>query len=106
MEIKNSKPVSTYEVKELLTTRKKEAELAYEQNQALDHAERFSAINTPKAASIVKELTKGGKITEEAVIKLVDVKPTKPETVRAILLKDRIELSDEEIEKVLKLLNE
>ena len=42
MEIKGSKPVTISEAKEILAKRKEEqAELGYEQNQALEHAERF-----------------------------------------------------------------
>ena len=42
MEIKSSKMVSLVEAKKILTERKEEGELGYEQTQALDHAEKFS----------------------------------------------------------------
>jgi len=102
MDVKASRPVTISEAKEILAKRKKENELGYEQNQALDHAERFAALDEDKAKKLVDTLKKKDKISEELAAKLVDTRPETPATVRAILAKDKVELSEEEIAHILK----
>ena len=102
MEIKSTRVASLSEAKEILAKRKEESEMGYEQSQALENSERFSKAEAPKAAKLAEALVKLGKLTEEAATKIVDIRPENAATVKAILLKDRIELTDEEIEAVLK----
>lgn len=102
MEIKSSKPVSLSEAKEILTRRKGDGELGYEQMQALDNTEKFATMDSKKTQKLVENLIKHYKISEEVAIKIVDVRPDNPATLRAILVKDKIELSEEDINKVLK----
>lgn len=101
MEIKSTKPVTITDVKDILARRKEGGELGYEQAQALEHAERFAA-DSKKSEKMVAALVKTGKITEDAAVKIVDIKPASASTLKAVLLKDRIELSDDEIAGVLK----
>jgi DNA-directed RNA polymerase subunit F len=102
MEVKSSKPVTVSEAKEILAKRKEDGELGYEQSQALDNCEKFAKHDSEKARKLVEAINKGGKINHETAIKIVDVGPDNPSTVRAILLKDRIELSEEEINNIIK----
>ncbi len=101
MDVKSSKAVTVSEAKEILAKRKEDGELGYEQAQALDNSEKYAKYEPGKARTLVDSLTKG-KITRETAIKIVDVCPDNPATLRAILVKDRIELSDEEINGILK----
>lgn len=105
MTVISSKPVSMAEAAELLTARGKESELGYEQKEALAHAERFSKSSAKEAATLIKDLMKNKKLTLESAIKLVDIRPKKPDTVRAIILREKIDLSDDDIAEVLKLLD-
>ena len=105
MDIKETKTISIAEVKEILLKRQKEGELQYEQIQALEHAENINTVKLTKIASAVKELMKNEKINQEVAIKLVDIQPKKPETVKSIILRSRLELSDEEIEEIIKIIN-
>lgn len=100
MEIKSSKPVPVSEAKEILAKRNEDGELGYEQSQALDNAERFA--NPEKTEKAMKALAKNEKISEELAAKIADVRPAKPETLKALLVKDRVELSDEEVDSILK----
>jgi DNA-directed RNA polymerase subunit F len=100
MDIKSSKPVPVSDAKEILAKRDKDGELGYEQSQALENAERFA--NPDKTAKTIKALAKNEKISEELAAKIADVRPTKPATLKALLVKDRVELSDEEVDSVLK----
>ena len=102
MEIKSSKAASVNEAKEILSNRKEDGELGYEQSQALEHAQRFSKNEPAKAQKLVQNLVKKGKLTEEAAIKIVDIHPNNAATVKAILLKDRIEVTEEEAEEIVK----
>ncbi|MEW6722993.1 MAG: RNA polymerase Rpb4 family protein [Candidatus Micrarchaeota archaeon] len=102
MDVKSSRPVTIHEVKEILARRKEEGELGYEQSQALDNAERFAKVDSEKAAKLAEAISGIGKISKETAIKILDVWPDNPATLRAVLLKDRVELSEEDIAKVLK----
>ncbi len=102
MDIKSSKAVTVSEAKEILAKRKEDGELGYEQTQALDNCEKYARHEPEKARKLVDSLAKGGKLTRETAIKIVDVGPDNPATLRAILVKDRVELSEEEINEILK----
>lgn len=102
MDVKASRAASLSEAKEILAKRKDDGELGYEQSQALEHSDRFSKTDASKVAKLAEGLVKKGKLTEEAALKIADIKPENAATLKAILVKDRIELSDEEIETILK----
>ncbi len=102
MEVKSSKAVTVSEAKEILAKRKEDGELGYEQTQALENSEKYAKYEPEKARKLVDVIAKGGKLTRETAIKIVDVGPDNPATLRAILVKDRVELSEEEINEILK----
>jgi len=104
MNIVSSKPITLSEAKSILEKRKKEADLEYEQQQSLEHAEKFAKIEVKAAKKLVDELMKNEKLSIDTAIKIVDIMPKKPETLKAILLKDKIEMSDEEMTQLLELL--
>ncbi len=106
MNIVSSEPIPLEEVKEILKKRKKEDEaLAYELDQTLENAEKFAGSSPAETRKLIEEIRKNDKIPLETAIKIVDVMPKKAQTLKTIMLKDRIELSDEEVEAVIKLLN-
>ncbi|MFH2107013.1 MAG: RNA polymerase Rpb4 family protein [Candidatus Micrarchaeota archaeon] len=107
MKVTSSHPVSLAEVEELLSKRKKEdEELAYEQQQSLEHAEKFKKGSAKDAEKLVALITKNNeKISQETAVKIADIMPKKLETLKAILIKDKISLSDEEVDDVFKLLH-
>lgn len=102
MEIKSSKSVSISEVREILSERSKDGELGYEQNQALEHAERFTKLEPDRIRELVEKLTSNEKIGEELAIKIIDIAPNETSTLKAILAKNRVELSEEEVAKIIK----
>ncbi len=105
MDIISSKPVSVVEAKELLLKRKEQGELEYEQNQSLEHAEKFLHVDEKTVKKKVHELMKvSSKITDEVAFKIVDIMPKKADTLRAILIKDKVELTEEEQNAVLAVL--
>jgi DNA-directed RNA polymerase subunit F len=101
MDIKSTKPLSVSEAKEILSKRKEDGELGYEQSQALESSEKFGKFDAPKVKKM-REAIAGGKISQELAVKIIDISPESPSTLKAILVKDKVELSDDEIANILK----
>jgi DNA-directed RNA polymerase subunit F len=102
MKINASKPATLSEVREILSERGEEGELGYEQSQALEHAEKYWKCDSKKVQKLLGNLTKKDKMTEEIALKIIDVLPKDPTTLKAILAKDKIEMSDEELADIIK----
>lgn len=105
MKTTSSNPVSVAEAKEMINKRIKDGELNYEQTLAIEHAEKFangtSKALKKKAEDIVK---KNEKVPMETAVKIVDIAPKTLSTIKAIMLKDKVELTDEELAEILKLI--
>jgi len=99
MEIKEKKPITVYESIKILEKREKDGELGYEQKEALEFAKKF-AKGTEKT---VKALT--ALVDEETAVMLANIMPENEDLVRTILVKNKVELSDEDIKKVLDIIN-
>lgn len=95
--------ISLAEVKNLLEKEQKKRELTYEQKLALEHAKHFSKIGITKGKKMAEELMKMERITEPFAYKIVDILPMYPEEIRAIFAKERYTLEEEEIKKILKI---
>lgn len=104
MRIVSSKPIPMAEVLEVLSERKKGGEeLGYEQANALEHAENFAGCDRKKAEAVLKKVKAASpKIDDETAVKIVDIMPKTEETLKAILLKNKIEISAEEIRDIMK----
>ena len=100
MDIVSSRPVSMATVKKILDKRSKDEELGYEQTQSLEYATKFDKFDEKQAIKLVEEIAKNGRVNEETAIKIVDVMPKHLDTLKAILLKDKTELSEEELSHV------
>ncbi|MBS3068248.1 hypothetical protein J4450_06085 [Candidatus Micrarchaeota archaeon] len=105
MEIKSSTALSVSEVHETLLKRKKDGDLGYEQSEAFDYCEKLNKSEAKKAQKLVHDITKqNSKINHELATKIVDIMPKKSDTLKAIVLKDKIELNEEEVNEIFKLL--
>lgn len=103
MKIISSVPITLASVKEILDKREKEGELGYEQKQAHDYVKKFSKYDKKEAEQLKDKLMKNKKITAEIAVTLVNIAPKNPELVKTIASKDKIELSEDEINEILKL---
>lgn len=97
-------------LKELEKEKKKEGseevEMLYEQKAALEHLKRFKKLNSKKARKLVEDLIKlNEKIDIKSAVKLADLMPEDEITVKAVFAKERHALSDEEIKKVLEIID-
>lgn len=102
MKIKASKPATLSQVREILSERGEEGELGYEQSQALEHAEKYWKCDSKKTQKILGNLIKDGKLDEEIALKIIDILPSDPATLKAILAKDKVEMSEEELAAIIK----
>lgn len=83
-----------------------EAELLYEQKAAIEHLKRFKKLDVKKAKKLVTELMQiSERIDLKSSVKLADLMPEDEATVKAIFAKERHALSDEEIKKVLEIID-
>ncbi len=93
--------VSLSEVKQLLTKEGKQRELSAEQKVALDHAQKFSKIEQDSAKKLHKELGALGFISEQNVVKIIDLLPVTPEDVRLVFSKERLTPEKKQIEQII-----
>jgi DNA-directed RNA polymerase subunit F len=96
------KPVSLPAVKRLVQERKKEGELSYEQNLALEYAKKFSKLTEKQAETMVSDLQGANEKLEEGnAVEIANLMPENIEELRLILAKERFILSDEELSKIM-----
>lgn len=96
------RPASLSEVKKILTKLSKEREeLLYEQRIALEHAQKFVKLPLGKTNDLINELKSLDYIEESHVFKIVNILPKTLEDVKTIFAKERITLSQEQIQKIL-----
>ncbi|MGQ9587704.1 MAG: RNA polymerase Rpb4 family protein [Thermoplasmata archaeon] len=99
--MEDKKVVSLAEVKDMLAERQVETELTQEQKLSLEHAQKFSRLDSKKARKLIKELTELGFVSEINAVKIADIMPSHPDDVRLIFSKERASVEKKDIEKVL-----
>lgn len=99
--MEDKKVVTLAEVKEILDERQTDGELTAEQKLALEHAQKFSRVDSKKAKKLVKELTELGFVSEVNAVKIADIMPSGPDDVRLIFSKERASVEKKDIEKIL-----
>ena len=103
---KELKPISLSEVKNILKKVSKEREeLLYEQKIALEHAQKFAKLPVKKTEDMIKELKQIDFLREVHVYKIADLLPSTEEDLKTILAKERISAGDNEIKKILEIVN-
>ena len=98
--IVEEKAVTLVEVRDMLSERKKDKELTYEQDLAMKYAKRFGKLTEKQLAKIRDDLSKIEKLDEIAKIKIIDILPKTKEVLQLILPKN-IDLDNETAEKIL-----
>jgi len=100
--------VSLAEVKAMLEKSQGEREeLTYEQKIALEHAKRFARIDAKTAKKLTAEISKAlPGLEEKFCVRVADLLPQHPDDVRAILQKSRHDLTDDEIAKIIAVVDE
>lgn len=100
-EVSDTKPVSIYDVVDILG-KGKEGELTYEQQTALEHAKRLTGSKAHEKTR--KSLEGMGILAEMSVLKLIEIMPKNMMTLKQVLIKEKRTFSAEELQKILDIL--
>ncbi|MCX6695027.1 MAG: RNA polymerase Rpb4 family protein [Candidatus Altiarchaeota archaeon] len=112
MDLMEEKPISVPEVNEILKRKEKEyadsgLELGYEQKKALEHAMKFSKISVKDAKELAGKLgSLELGLTQDRVVKITELMPGTTDDVRAIFAKERFKYTEEDIKKVIDLVDQ
>lgn len=99
MKIIEEKFVSYPKARKMLEEREKEGELSYEQKSSLEHLRKFSKLEDDE--KIAGELRLVEKLREDLIVKIINNLPKTAEDVKVLFQKDVIDLSDEDIAKIM-----
>jgi DNA-directed RNA polymerase subunit F len=103
--VSKERPMTLVEVLEILEKQKKMGELEYGQRLTYDYAQKFAKLDVKKARELLEELLKLGNIREHQAVVLADLMPETEEDVQLIFAKERTRLGEEDIKKLLKLID-
>lgn len=106
--VEEGKLVSLAEVKAMLEKASAErAELTYEQKIALEHARRFARVEPKVAQAVVAAIQKAiPDVEAKFAVRVADLLPQHGDDVRAIFQKSRHELSEDDVAKVIAIVDE
>jgi len=100
-EVRGTRPATLSEVAEVLSNRKAEGELGFEQQATLEHAQKFAKLTVEKAKKLVEELAGIEKVSPDAAVKIADLLPRNAEELALIFAKERYTLSEKDVGEVL-----
>ncbi len=92
------------ETKEILENIAKDREINEFQKDVLNYVKTMSKTKPDEAKEMVKKLMKLDFVNEKMAVKLVDIMPINAEQVRSIFYKEKKDLSEEQIIKILEIL--
>ena len=98
----DQKPITLAEVKQILSERKKEKELSYEQDLTLKYAKKFSKVTMTQAEKLVNALKEVEALDPATIVKIVDILPVKKEKLQLLIPKDMV-LNEADLQKILEL---
>ena len=104
-EVTDEKPVPLAKVLEILEKQKKRGELEYKQRLTYDYSQKFAELDVKKVEELIGELLKLEKIRGHQAVALVDLMPERKEDIELIFAKERTRLEEEDIKKILELIN-
>ena len=102
-QIIENKDITLSEAKNILTKRKKEGELSYEQKLAYDYSSEFGKLQVTKARALVEALTGIEGIDGSVAVQIADTLPKDKTDLLVIFEKRRKGISDADVKKVLDL---
>ncbi|MEM3207312.1 MAG: RNA polymerase Rpb4 family protein [Halobacteria archaeon] len=103
-QVVSEEPVLLSEVKEVLArSPEPRDEMKYEKKRALEHAEAFVKMEAGKAAALARELAGLEKIKPHIAHRIADLLPATRDEVRALYAKERFNLSDAELDKIVEI---
>ena len=104
MEVINEKPVPAAEARNSMK-KKDEEGLAYEQKICTDFLKKNVDINVTDAREAMKELQDIGRIKTRQAAILINIMPEEKSDIRLIFSKERTNLSEDDMEDILEVLD-
>lgn len=103
-EVTEEKPVTFAEAFEILDEQKEEKELEFEQKLAYDYVQKFSPLSVEKTKELIDELMEIEKVRDHQAVILANNMAENKQDVRLIFSKERTSLREENIEKILEII--
>ena len=94
------------EVKETLEEFSQDYELNYEQNVTLNHLARFSRSSREDSQKIMEELEGNLGLRHKVAVHIIDLIPQDLSDLRLIFAKEPTQVTKEEMEQILEILNQ
>jgi len=101
MEIITEEPITFAEAKELMEKKSKKSNLAYEQNNALEHLSKFTKLGLKETKMLKEELSKIKKLKVEQIVQVCNFLPSSKDELRTILYKDYTLFEESELAAIL-----
>jgi len=88
--------ITNTEAKRILSERKKEIELGYEQKNSLDYLKKYDRLTEKNAKELMEKLSEIKKLRERQIIAIMSILPKDTDDLRLILEKDYNLLTEDE----------
>ena len=105
-EVIETEPISGAKVKEVLEEFSEDNELNYEQNITLNHLARFKRYSVEDSEEIIEKLQSEFNLRPKVAVHIVDLVPQDLADLRLIFAKEPGQVSKEDMEKILELLEQ
>ena len=96
-----TRPAALGEVAEILSERKGDGELGFEQQATLEYSQKFAKLTADKAKKLSAELAKLEKVSPDAAAKIADLLPKKRGELSLVFAKERYSLTDKDLEEIM-----
>lgn len=103
MNVLSEQVIADAEAKKILERKEKEAELKFEQKNALEVLRKFVIPDPEKVNALVNELKAVEKLREKQIIAIANLLPEDNDDLRAVLGKEFNFFTPEEAEKILEI---
>ncbi len=103
MKVLKEESVAYPKAKAILEEREKQKELGYEQKSSMEHLREFCKLDEKKAEEFAKELASVEKLRDVLIVKIINTLPKTKDELKMLFQKDRIDLSEEESEKIVQI---
>ncbi|RLI81651.1 RNA polymerase Rpb4 [Archaeoglobales archaeon] len=93
-------------LEEIAKKRQEKADLLYETRRGLRHLRNFAKLQPEKAKELVEELEKLPQVgRRDLAVKIADIMPDIPDEIRTIFAKERFNITPEQIEEILEVVD-
>ncbi len=105
MEVIEKKPVPAAEARNSMSKKKGDENLSYEQKICMDFLQKNVDMNVTDARKLMKDIQEVGRIKARQAAMIINIMPKEKSGLRLIFSKERTSLSEDQMEKVLEILD-